>query len=90
MHKSTICRSITSGYINVCHKGGRPRLTTDRDRKVAVFFKKNPVATVKEPKNDIILNISTRTVQRRAVDHDLSNYTRTNKPFVSERTENCT
>ena len=39
VHKSTICRIIKSGDINVCHKGGRPRLTTAReDRKVAVFF----------------------------------------------------
>ena len=51
VHKSTICRIITSGDINVCHKGGRPRLTTAREeRKIAVFFKKNSVATAKEAK----------------------------------------
>ena len=39
VHKSTICRIIKSGDINVCHKGGRPQLTTAReDRKVTVFF----------------------------------------------------
>ena len=49
VHKFTICRIIKSGDINVCH-----RLATAReDRKVAVFFKKNPVATAKEAKNDL-------------------------------------
>ena len=49
------------------------------------FFKQNPVATAKEAKTDLILNVSNRTVQRTAVDHDLRSYTRTNKPFVSEK-----
>ena len=63
MHKSTICRIIKSEDINVCHKGDRPQFTTAREeRKVAVFFKKNPVATAKEAKNELILNVSNRTV----------------------------
>ena len=43
------------------------------------------MATAKEAKNYLILNVSTRTVQRRAVDHDLRSYTRANKPFFSEK-----
>ena len=39
VHKSAIRRIIKSWDINVCHKGGRPRLTTAReDRKAYVFF----------------------------------------------------
>ena len=48
------------------------------------------MAIAKESKNYLILNVSTRIVQIRAVGHDLRRYTRTNKPFVTEKTENFT
>lgn len=86
--KSTISRIIKRGNVVSCHKGGRPRKTTDKkDRKITNFFKKHPQATSKEVKVHMELDINPSTGRRRILQAAIQSFRPAKKPFISKENQ---
>lgn len=90
MNKSTISKIIKKfrekGTVMSQHLGGRPRKTTQRqDNLIAREFKKCPKIIPREVINNLKLEISTRTVGRRAKEAGLGCYRPAKKPLISEK-----
>lgn len=88
--KSVVSRILSRyesrGFVDNRPKTGRPRKTTPReDRKIVRKLKKEPLLSAKRVKNDLNLDVSTRTVQRRCVENKLLSFRVAKKPFISKK-----
>lgn len=90
INKSAVSKIIKkfreTGSVKTQHLGGRPRKTTPRqDNLIAREFKKFPKITPREVVNSLKLEISTRTVSRRANEAGLGCYRPVKKPLISKK-----
>lgn len=88
MHHSVISRIISrfrsSGSLTSINKGGRPRKTNKwDDQAILRMIKKDPFISARSIKNQLQLNVSIRSIQRRAVEGGLKSYRSAKKPFIS-------
>lgn len=85
---STIWRitklSNTTASLKTIHAGGRLRRTSIKeDRRIAREIKKDPFISSRNIRESLSLEISTRTICRRAVESGLKAYRQAKKPFIS-------
>lgn len=90
INKSTISRIINkfnrTGSTETIHCGGRPRSTTRReDRMIIRKIKHDPFISSSKLQNELNLEISCRTIRRRAVEGGFKSFRAAKKPFISER-----
>ena len=88
--KSIISRLITkykaTGTVDSQHKGGRRRKTSKRDDKmIKRQIIKDPKVSSGQIVKDLRLDVSERTVRRRAVEAGLCSYRSAKKPFISAK-----
>lgn len=88
--KSVVSRIInkfkSSGAVETLHSGGRPRKTTVRDdARIVREIKRDPTISASGIINTLNLNVSLRTVQRRACEAGLKSYRAARKPYISEK-----
>lgn len=93
--KYSICKSVISriikrfhlnGTVETVHYGGRPRKTSQRtDQKIIREIKKNPFISSTELVRELSLNVSARTIRRRAVTAGLCARKPSKKPFISRK-----
>lgn len=81
-----ISRFRASGTLKPIHKGGRPRKTSKRDDQAILrLIKKDPFISARSIANQLQVNISIRSIQRRAVEGGLKAYRSAKKPFISHK-----
>lgn len=90
INKSIISRLISkykaTGTVDSQHKGGRRRKTTKReDKMIKRQIIKNPKVSSGQIVKNLSLEISERTVRRRAVEAGLCSYRSAKKPFISAK-----
>lgn len=90
INKSVISRLIkkliTTGNVEVNHKGGRPRKSTTREYKLIIRqIKKYPAISSTEILRNLDLNITDRTIRNRALDAKLQNRRPASKPVISKK-----
>lgn len=90
IHHSVISRIISrfrsSGSLTTIHRGGRPRKTTNRDDQAIIrLIKKDPFISARSIGNQLKLNVSIRSIQRRSVEGGLKTYRSAKKPFISAK-----
>lgn len=79
-----ISRFRSSGSLAPINKGGRPRKTSKRDdNSIIRLIKKDPFTSARSVRNQLQLNLSVRSIQRRAVEGGLKTYRSAKKPFIS-------
>lgn len=88
MGKSVISRIINffkqNNSVQTVHRGGRPRITSERDDKMIIReIKKYPFISSREIKHNLDMDASCRTIRRRAVDGGLSSFKVVKKPYIS-------
>lgn len=81
-----VSRARTAGSVETIHRGGRPRKTSNyEDRRIVSLLKKDPFLSARTIKERLDLNLSARSVQRRAVDSGLHSFRIAKKPFISAK-----
>lgn len=81
-----ISRFLATGSVVTIHAGGRPRKTTQRvDKRIVREIKKKPFVTSTELVRELSLDISARSVRRRAVEAGLRARKPSKKPFISKK-----
>lgn len=88
--KTAITRIIRAfredGTLADAKRSGRPRVTThEADILIVAAAVVDPFLSAKEIRDELSLNISTRTVSRRLKEAGIYNFAAAQNPFVSER-----